>query len=91
MKKKLLRDVKQHPEEYEKVKELIKKQQKLKDEYPLIFIDKDVDIKKINIFRKAANTNLISSAAAEVKSLKSINLILLNFNLFNLISYFYFF
>lgn len=52
VKNKLLRDVKNYPEEYLKIKDLLIKQKKLKEEFPFTFIDKDLDIKKINIFRK---------------------------------------
>ncbi len=55
----------------EKVKEITKKQQKLKEEYPLIFIDKDEDIKNINLFKKCSQ-NKINSEAKTNCPLKSI-------------------
>jgi len=66
-----LKNVKQYPEEFIKVKELNKKQQKLKEEYPLIFIDKDEDIKNINIFKKCSKSKLNLNKKTISNQLKS--------------------
>ncbi len=60
MKNKLLKDVKKFPIEYEKFQRMLNEKQKLKEEYPYTFLDKDQDLKEINLFKNFKKDKFIS-------------------------------
>lgn len=59
-KSKLLKDVRKHPQEFKMVQEIMRDKQKIKDEYPFTFIDKENDCKKMKVFSKDKKIKLIN-------------------------------